>query len=386
MNEVFQDIKIVCQNSIIKGSVGAEGHPWRNWKIRLIAVDDKKERRGKLEHLLERVEYLLHPTFENPSRVFLKEPYLLQERGWGEFDMRVVLYFKNNLANPENIYFDLHFRESAYAIPHRVVFPVPVPPELIRLVSLEFPVSDTLLNGGHTKKRRTSPSALVSSKKIRTPPIGNNQPPALSDSKQHLHQLHHQQQQQQQQQQQHHHHQHNQHNQNRHNNNNNLLTSYYPIQQKINSIEGDLLEDMFHGTYGTKREGENGQVIDDIYSEQDIERVNPIHTQMADQEVRKAWGIPEGLDILELARRLSFRTPEQTEEIETMIKKQVKDNSSLEETEDEFVFDLYSLGPKLLNQLWEYTERSMSPSMFTATTTLSPFSLVQANAALNEQL
>jgi hypothetical protein len=53
---------------------------------------------------------------------------------------------------------------------------------------------------------------------------------------------------------------------------------------------------------------------------------------------------------------------------------------------DEFVFDLYALGPKLLNQLWDYTERSMSPSMSTATTTLSPFSLVQANVRLNEQL
>jgi hypothetical protein len=215
----------------------------------------------------------------------LKEPYLLQEKGWGEFDMRVVLFFKNNLANPENIYFDLHFRESAYTIMHRAVFPVPVPPELIRLVSLEFPVSDTLLNGGHAKKRRTSPSTLVSSKKIRTPPIGNSQSPALSDSKLHPHHLH---------QQQHNHNQHNQHNQNRHSNNNSLLTSYYPIQQKIGSTGGgDLLEDIFHGAYGMNKEGQDGQIIDDIYNEQDIERVNPIHTQITDQEVRKAWGIPE---------------------------------------------------------------------------------------------
>jgi hypothetical protein len=41
----------------------------------------------------------------------------------------------------------------------------------------------------------------------------------------------------------------------------------------------------------------------------------------------------QGLDILELARRLSFRTSEQTEEIETMIKKYVKDSSTVEETE-----------------------------------------------------
>jgi hypothetical protein len=38
--------------------------------------------------------------------------------------------------------------------------------------------------------------------------------------------------------------------------------------------------------------------------------------------------------------------------------------------------DLYSLGPELLNQLWDYTENKIqSQSSFV----LSPFSLVQAN-------
>jgi hypothetical protein len=41
---------------------------------------------------------------------------------------------------------------------------------------------------------------------------------------------------------------------------------------------------------------------------------------------------------------------------------------------DEFMVDLYSLGPELLNQLWEYTERKTQNSCV-----LSPFSLVQAN-------
>lgn len=53
----------------MKGSLKAsEGHPWRNWKIRVVAVDNHREKKGKLSYLLDHVEYILHPTFENPRR------------------------------------------------------------------------------------------------------------------------------------------------------------------------------------------------------------------------------------------------------------------------------------------------------------------------------
>lgn len=43
--------------------------------------------------------------------------------------------------------------------------------------------------------------------------------------------------------------------------------------------------------------------------------------------------------------------------------------------------DLYSLGPDLLNQLWDYTEKK---KMSSSRTVLSPFSLVQANTMMIE--
>lgn len=53
----------------MKGSIKASaGHPWRNWKIRVVAVDSNQERKGKLNYLLDHVEYMLHPTFDNPRR------------------------------------------------------------------------------------------------------------------------------------------------------------------------------------------------------------------------------------------------------------------------------------------------------------------------------
>lgn len=49
------------------------------------------------------------------------EPYMLQEKGWGEFDLRIVLYFVDNLVPPEVISFDLNFRASSYSVIHKRV-------------------------------------------------------------------------------------------------------------------------------------------------------------------------------------------------------------------------------------------------------------------------
>lgn len=70
----------MCHNSVIKG-IGAkssEGHPWRKWKISLVAMDGEKEVKGKLSMILDHVCYILHPTFEDPRRgnAFEKEKFL----------------------------------------------------------------------------------------------------------------------------------------------------------------------------------------------------------------------------------------------------------------------------------------------------------------------
>lgn len=366
MNEYTQDIKIICQNSIIKGSIKASaGHPWRNWKIKVVAVDNNHERRGKLNYLLDHVEYMLHPTFDNPRRVFMKEPYLLQEKGWGEFDMRVVLFFANNLAEPENIFFDLHFRETTYTIMHKVHFHNPSP-ELIKLLSIEVPPSDNINNhstnnsSSHDhnslKKRRTSPSLNVNAKKIKTPPTMSS-PAQFSDGPLTP-------------------------------SSSNYYNNKYPASPSLlhNQQEHDLysknieshdLLRSIHGGY--KPNKDDGAIIDDVYAEKDIDNVDPIHKKVIDENVRLAWGLPEGLDMIELARRLSTATFAQTEEIEALIRNHKREGQNVEENDEEFVVDLYSLGPDLLNQLWDYTERKMYTKP-----ALSPFSLVQANTSMLE--
>ncbi|CEP12758.1 hypothetical protein [Parasitella parasitica] len=376
MSVYTQDIKIICQNHVLKSTAKAsEGHPWRNWKIRVVAVDNDREKKGKLNHLLDHVEYWLHPTFVNPVRDFKKEPYLLQEKGWGEFDMRVILYFKDFLLepDPEEILFDLHFREPIYTIKHTIIFNDPSP-ELIRILQMELPTSD-LQTTIHidSRKRRTSPT-MSTSKKIKTPPSmsspadGGPMTPASTSN----------------------------------NNSSRYPTSpsssmMHYLQDHESSAESDDLYRTVHGYRRQKKTiNQDGVTIDDIYNETDIENASSIHAKQLDDHVRKAWGLPvQGVDMLELAKRLTLLTPEQIEEVEGLILKSKNDDCVIEDNDgkyrhlwlsnvlfantqtDEFMFDLYSLGPELLSQLWDYTAEKQLQQK---TTALSPFSLVQANA------
>ncbi|KAI7901160.1 yeats family-domain-containing protein [Cokeromyces recurvatus] len=357
VSEYFQDIKIICQNHVMKGnSRASEGHPWRNWKIKLVAVDNHRENKGKLNHLLDHVEYILHPTFDNPRRVFVKEPYLLQEKGWGEFDMRVILYFKNHVTEPENIFFDLHFREHTYTIMHRIFFNNPSTDliQLLNSVSININNNDSSLSPSsyneYHKKRRTSPLITNNSKKVRTPPS----PAQFSDGSLTP---------------------------------SSYNTMKYPTSPSTNMVlNGNEVttEDLLNRTSRQKRTNQyhqEGIIIDDVYDEKDLENVNPIHNKFVDKNIRLAWGLPQGFDILELARRLSSRTMDQTEEIESIIKSHKKEDMLVEENDDEFVVDLYSLGPDLLNLLWDYTEKRTNPHN---PSILSPFSLVQANTNISE--
>ncbi|KAL0091505.1 yeats family-domain-containing protein [Phycomyces blakesleeanus] len=278
MTEASQDIRITCQNSIIKGAsaTSVDGHPWRTWKIKLVAMDGNKEKKGKLTALLDNVEYILHPTFENPHRVTTKEPYVLQEKGWGEFDMRIVLNFAHKLADPETILFDLNFTQPSYTVNHRVVFQNPSP-ELEDLLALDVP-ADVSSNGSiHSKKRRSS----TSSSSVKTPQA-------------------------------------------------------YSEHDSVPYLSGMSDESQ-------RKSGSSGS---------SVKRGMPL-----DAETRRAWGIPEGLDMMELARRLTHMTEDQAEEFHEIVKQSMTDDMAIEEKEGELVLELYSLGPTLLNRLWEYSEK-----------------------------
>ncbi|KAI8340205.1 hypothetical protein BC941DRAFT_468471 [Chlamydoabsidia padenii] len=103
----------------------------------MVAVDDGVEVPGKLQVMLEHVEYILHPTFESPQRESHDEPYLLCEKGWGEFDLQIMLHFIDEFAAPELIHFDLKLDDSHYSRTFTMVFRDLTPESSTYLVSLE---------------------------------------------------------------------------------------------------------------------------------------------------------------------------------------------------------------------------------------------------------
>lgn len=50
-----------------------------------------------------------------------KEPYTLQEKGWGAFDLRIIFHFVDNLVAPQLMWFDLNFAQEAYSVSDTLV-------------------------------------------------------------------------------------------------------------------------------------------------------------------------------------------------------------------------------------------------------------------------
>ena len=59
-----------------------------------------------------------------PSIVVRKPPFTLAEKGWGEFDMKVILYFVDKSIPPHELEHDLNFSKPHYEVLHTLVSPI----------------------------------------------------------------------------------------------------------------------------------------------------------------------------------------------------------------------------------------------------------------------
>jgi transcription initiation factor IIF auxiliary subunit len=48
-------------------------------------------------------------------------PFVLQEKGWGEFDMKIMLHFVEKSVPPFVLDHDLNFQQNHYEIPQTIV-------------------------------------------------------------------------------------------------------------------------------------------------------------------------------------------------------------------------------------------------------------------------
>lgn len=74
-----------------KGTTASTGttHTWK------VFVRPFEPNGSCLSPFLENVTFSIHSSFAQPERVISSPPYLVEESGWGEFDVRITLVFKS---------------------------------------------------------------------------------------------------------------------------------------------------------------------------------------------------------------------------------------------------------------------------------------------------
>ncbi|KAF9350089.1 hypothetical protein BGX26_011681 [Mortierella sp. AD094] len=124
--------QVITEQHVVKGQKH-QGFLMRKWKISLMGINAN----GEEEPLpyVERVEYLLHETFAQPLRKVTEYPFVLQEKGWGEFDMKIKLYFVDNATAPFVLDHDLNFQATHYEVPHTLTFKPDLKSSFLKLLN-----------------------------------------------------------------------------------------------------------------------------------------------------------------------------------------------------------------------------------------------------------
>ena len=79
------------------GKKADEYHSHR-WTVYVRGLDGED-----LSHCVESVEFALHPSFDEPTRVLTQAPYEVTETGWGEFDIGVKITFSSDCGEARTV-------------------------------------------------------------------------------------------------------------------------------------------------------------------------------------------------------------------------------------------------------------------------------------------
>ncbi|KAF9903546.1 hypothetical protein BX616_001596 [Lobosporangium transversale] len=147
------------------------GFPIRKWKISLCGVNanGEEEQMPYVDH----VEYILHQSFEPPVRKVTEYPFSLQEKGWGEFDMKIMLHFVDKSVPPFVLDHDLHFQSPHYEVPQTIIFKSDLKAGFLKLLNLPSSTvsdresSNDSVGESVTQKRRRDVLMKEKSKRIK---------------------------------------------------------------------------------------------------------------------------------------------------------------------------------------------------------------------------
>ncbi|KAI9795425.1 MAG: hypothetical protein M1825_001463 [Sarcosagium campestre] len=159
MVEVKRVVKLVTEQKIIDKPAVEQGFPMRGWSIKIYLIDENGQEQPAT--LFEKAVYKLHPSFKNPIHTVKSPPFKIQEEGWGEFDMEIVLTAVER-GGDHTIPHDLNFQDERYEAKHVVVFKNPKP-ALLQVLRESGPVPGD--ENGLKKRGKADDDALKKRKR-----------------------------------------------------------------------------------------------------------------------------------------------------------------------------------------------------------------------------
>ncbi|KAK6434137.1 transcription factor TFIIF complex subunit Tfg3 [Oleoguttula sp. CCFEE 5521] len=126
-SQVKRTVRVITQQHTTNETPEQEGYPMRAWNISIHLLTPSGELLPATCY--EKVTYLLHETF-GPKRMrqaFKEPPFTIHEKGWGEFDMSILLLPVGGNRNAEQtLQHDVNFQSGEeYESTHQVTFKNP---------------------------------------------------------------------------------------------------------------------------------------------------------------------------------------------------------------------------------------------------------------------
>jgi len=162
MPDVKRWVKLVTHQKIIAEPSVVEGYPMRSWSIDIWLLDDQGNE--VMPTVFEKATYNLHPSFEKNKQVFKKPPFRIEEKGWGEFDMSIVLTAVGK-GGDHTLEHDLNFQAERYEAKHQVTFRNPKP-ELLALLQESGSADANGIRGKDAAKKKNRRDKNVDMEKL----------------------------------------------------------------------------------------------------------------------------------------------------------------------------------------------------------------------------
>jgi transcription initiation factor IIF auxiliary subunit len=125
MPDVKRTVKIITEQRVIDKPSGIEGFPQRSWNIEIVLLNEHGEEVPA--NVYEKAVYKLHPSFDKRAvQTFKRPPFRIEEEGWGEFDMEIILT-PIEKGGEHSLPHDLNFQSERYEARHNVTFKNPKP-------------------------------------------------------------------------------------------------------------------------------------------------------------------------------------------------------------------------------------------------------------------